>query len=263
MEAKTKSIVAILIFGLLFTVCQLALCAPIDDRYAGNGPFATSSESVTGFKIFHPTNMVGNHPIITWGNGTAAPTFMYQPFLNHLASWGFVVIASNSTMTQSGQEMIDGINYLTEQNSRSSSKFYGMLDIEHIGATGHSQGGGGAINAATDSRVTCSAPLAPAPGRIGQVKGPVFLVAGRRDFIVSSFLVNSTSYTPATGPTIFGIVDGMGHVSFSGNAGAARGYVTAWFMYHLQGDDYAAQAFIGECEICGNSSWQIKMKNFP
>ena len=68
---KTQSYAAILIFGLLFTFYQSAFCAPIDERYAEKGPFATSSESVFGFQIHYPTNMVGNHPIITWGNGTA------------------------------------------------------------------------------------------------------------------------------------------------------------------------------------------------
>jgi dienelactone hydrolase len=207
--------------------------------------------------------MVGNHPIITWGNGTGSPTAIYRSFLNHLASWGFVVIASNSVATQSGSEMVNGIDYLIQQNDNSSSKFYGMLDVDHIGSTGHSQGGGGAINAATDPRVTCSAPMAPSPGSIANVAGPVFLVAGSADFIVSSSLVSSTNYSPATGATLFGTISGATHTEFIGNAGKARGYVTAWFMNYLQGDDYAAQAFINECEVCNNSSWQVRMKNYP
>jgi dienelactone hydrolase len=258
-----RSIAVMVIFGLVFAFSQSAHCAPVEDRYAEKGPFATSKESITGYEIFYPRNMVGNHPIITWGNGTGSPTIVYHSFLNHLASWGFVVIASDSVMTQSGTEMIGGIDYLIEQNSNSSSKFYGMLDIERIGTTGHSQGGGGAINAATDSRVTCTAPLAPSPGSIEQVDGAVFLVAGQMDFIVSSELVLMSSYTMANGPAVFGIHSTMGHLGFTGNGGDSRGYVTAWFMYQLQADEYAAQAFVGECEICEHSSWEVKMKNFP
>lgn len=44
-------------------------------------------------------------------------------------------------------------------------------------------------------------------------------------------------------------------------AGAARGYITAWFMYCLQGDEFAGDAFIGDCEICSNKNWDVKMKN--
>jgi dienelactone hydrolase len=258
-----RSIAAIVIIGLAFAFSQPALCAPVEDRYAREGPFAATNESIPGYEIFYPTNMTGNHPIITWGNGTGAPTIVYQAFLDHLASWGFVVIATDSVMTQAGTEMIGGIDYLIEQNSNSSSKFYGMLDVDHIGTTGHSQGGGGAINAATDSRVTCTAPLAPSSGSIEQVDGPIFLVAGQMDFIVSSELVDMSSYAIANAPAIFGIHSTMGHLGFIGNGGDARGYVTAWFMYHLQADDYAAQAFVGECEICEHSSWEVKMKNFP
>lgn len=235
----------------------------IEETYAADGPYSATSRSVTGFTIFYPNNMDGNHPIITWGNGTSAPTTVYRSLLNHLASWGFVVIASNSVMTQNGDDLIAGIDYLIDENETRTSEFYGMLDTNHIGTTGHSQGGGGAINAATDSRVTCSVPIAPSPGSIGQVEGPVFLVAGSSDGIVSAALVRSTSYSRATGPTVFGIVNGMGHMDFAGNAGDARGYITAWFMYHLQGDEYAGEAFIGDCEICSNSNWDVDMKNFP
>jgi dienelactone hydrolase len=236
--------------------------ADIEAEYAVTGPHATTSTTVTGYRIFHPRQMSGGHPIITWGNGTGAPTLTYTALLNHLASWGFVVIASDSTMTQSGAEMIGGIDYLIEQNATPGSAFYGKLDASKIGSTGHSQGGGGAINTASDPRVKCSVPIAPSPGQIGQVKGPTFLVAGASDTIVSASLVRSTSYALAKAPTLFGIAAGMGHMNFAGDAGMARGYITAWFMSYLQADPVAAKAFTGSCEICTNPNWQVEKKNF-
>jgi dienelactone hydrolase len=234
----------------------------VEATYAATGPYTVTTTSTTGYKIYYPRDMDGNHPIVTWGNGTGAPTFTYNALLKHLASWGFVVIASDSTMTQSGEEMVGGIDYLIQENSRSGSIFYQMLDTERIGTTGHSQGGGGAINAATDSRVTCTAPLAPSPGQITQVKCPIFLVAGSADMIVSATLVRSMSYGPATAPTIFGIIQGAGHMSFSGNGGQARGYVTAWFRYYLQEDQVAQQAFVPNGELFTNSNWDVEEKNF-
>jgi dienelactone hydrolase len=270
---KKYGFLLILILGLalVFTACEPdddddgggGGWSSVEQTYAASGPYSTTSKSVTGFTIFYPNNMDGDHPIITWGNGTAAPTMIYRPLLSHLASWGFVVIASNSVMTQTGNQLVQGIDYLIRQNGMATSEFHGMLDTDHIGSTGHSQGGGGAINAATDPRVTCSVPIAPSPGRIGQVDGPIFLVAGSTDMIVAAALVRSTSYAPANGPTVFGIVNGMGHMAFAGNAGNARGYITAWFMYHLQGDEFAGEAFIGDCEICSDRSWNVDMKNFP
>ena len=38
---------------------------------------------------------------------------------------------------------------------------------------------------------------------------------------------------------------------------SADGYMTAWFMYWLQGDEEAGQAFFGEnAEIKTNENWQ-------
>jgi hypothetical protein len=262
---RTSKIALALVLWLTFVI---SACEPppagleIEDTYSDAGPFSTTSKSVDGFKIFYPKNLEGDHPIITWGNGTGAPTMVYSPFLKHLASWGFVVIASNSVMAQDGNDLVAGIDYLIDQNETAHSEFSGMLDTDHIGTTGHSQGGGGAINAATDSRVTCSAPIAPSPAKIGRVKGSMFLVAGTADTIVSQALVRFTSFDWASCPTVFGIADGMGHLAFVGNAGGARGYITAWFMYHLQGDEYAGEAFSGDCEICSNRNWSVEMKNF-
>jgi len=234
----------------------------IEATYAATGPFAVATSSVTGYQIFYPRTMEGEHPIITWGNGTGAPTISYNALLRHLASWGFVVIASNSTATQSGEEMIGGVDYLVAENDNPDSKFYHMLATDSIGTTGHSQGGGGAINAATDPRVKCTAPMAPSPGRIRQVKCPTFLVAGSADTIVSASLVRNMCYAPAVAPTIFGIIQGAGHMTYVGNGGQARGYVTAWFRYHLMDDPVAQQAFEEGGELFSNPSWQVEKKNY-
>ncbi len=234
----------------------------IGAEYARIGPNIVIQTDVPGFTIFHPRQMNGKYPIITWGNGTEAPTNSYWGLLMHLASWGFVVIASDSEWTRSGNQMIMGVNYLLIQNRTPDSIFYRKLNPRRIGATGHSQGGGGAINTALDPRITCALPIAPARGDIEQVKCPIFLIAGSEDSIVPATLVLSTSYYMATAPTILGIAQGMGHYDFLGSFGKARGYITAWFMYKLKDDDVAAQAFVGDCEICDNPDWKVLKKNF-
>lgn len=230
-------------------------------KYAATGPHSVATASATGFSIYHPRDMKGNHPIITWGNGTGTPTIAYAPFLRHLASWGFVVIASNSTMTANGQAMVKGIDYLIEQNSKAGSPFSGMLDIDNIGTTGHSQGGGGAINAATDPRVTCAGLLSPAPGQIRQVKCPIFMVSGTADALGS--IVRSMTWAPVKAPTIFGVLKGANHVTFSWNLGLeTRGYMTAWFMAQLQDDPVAEKAFVEGGDLFKDSNWTVETKNF-
>ena len=44
------------------------------------------------------------------------------------------------------------LKYLLKQNDNKESIFYNKIDKDNIGVIGHSQGGVGAINAATESK---------------------------------------------------------------------------------------------------------------
>jgi hypothetical protein len=257
--------------SLLFCILLFS-CTPgpdpvgeIEIEYAARGPFETSRSSIPGFELFYPSEMAdGEHRIITWGNGTFTVPAFYQEFLDHLASHGFVVIASTSTMTGSGREMLEGVDWLIEENGREGSIFFEKLDTDHIGATGHSQGGGGTINAGTDPRITCTAPIEPTPGKVLELKGPMFLVAGSEDWIVPASWVTASTYDPALVPTIYGIAQGADHLTPLMDAGMMRGYLTAWFCAELLGREEAREAFFGDgpaCEICNNPNWSVMRKN--
>lgn len=254
-------------------ICVLLVsCSPgldpvgeIEIEYAARGPLETSQSSIPGFELYHPAEMAdGEHPIITWGNGTFAIPAYYNDFLDHLASYGFVVVASTSTMTGSGREMLEGVDWLIEENAREGSIFFDKLDIDHIGATGHSQGGGGTINAGTDPRIACTAPIQPTPGRVLDLQGPMFLVSGSEDWIVPEPWVSASTYDPALVPTVYGIALGADHFTPLMDAGMLRGYLTAWFCGELMGHEEARQAFFGDgpaCEICNNPNWSVRRKN--
>jgi hypothetical protein len=250
----------------------LVSCSPgpepvgeIEIQYAARGPMETSKTSVPGYELYHPAEMAeGEHPILTWGNGTGAIPAVYEALLDHFASYGFVVIASTSTMTGSGEEMLGGVDWLTAENSRPGSVFFHKLDLGHVGATGHSQGGGGTINAGTDPRMTCTAPIEPTPGDVVDLKGPMFLVAASEDFIVPASWVTRSTYNPALVPTIYGIAQGADHLTPLIDAGMMRGYLTAWFCAELMGHENAVHAFFGndeDCEICSNPNWVVMRKN--
>jgi len=237
----------------------------IETRYAARGPLETSHASIPGYELDYPSYMAeGEHPIITWGNGTFAIPLIYQGLLDHFASYGFVVIASTSTMTGSGQEMLGGVDWLVDENSRAGGIFFNKIDIDHVGAAGHSQGGGGTINAGTDPRVTCTAPIEPIPGRVADLQGPMFLIAASDDALVPASWVTASTYDPAPVPTIYGIAQGAGHLTPLADGGMMRGYLTAWFCAELLGDEDARKAFFGEnenCEICNNDNWIVMRKN--
>ena len=241
---------------------------PSVDDFAASGPFATRNNPQGGpneaYSLYYPVDMgLGGlkHPIITWGNGTGATPIAYSGLLKHWASHGFVVIASNSTQTGSGEEMVQGVAWLISENSRPGSLFFNRIDTDAVGASGHSQGGGGAINAGNDPRVTCTAPIQPAPGNVGGLQGPMFVIAGSDDTIVSPQLVSLTVYGPATVPSVFGILAGADHFAPVGSAEGMRGYLTAWFRLHLMKDESARNLFYGEnCSICNDSNWTVQRK---
>jgi hypothetical protein len=102
------------------------------------------------YVVFYPTSPGATrvqHPVITWGNGTGAAPGQYSVLLTHLASWGFVVIASTSPSTGTGREMLAGEDYLVAASAQSGSPFFGAIDTDHVGAVGHSQGADGAAQA--------------------------------------------------------------------------------------------------------------------
>ena len=237
-------------------------------NYSAKGTFGSSTMNKVGpkkaFTVFRP-KVLGQggvrHPFITWGNGTGATPSIYAGLLSHWATHGFVVIASNSTQTGNGKEMIKGIDWLVSENKRAGSVFYKKLDPSAIGASGHSQGGCGCVNAANDPRVKCSVPLMPGPGNAKGVKGPMFVVTGSADFIVPHFLVKFTVYNRSPVPTCLAKLKGASHFSACGSAKSMSGYITAWFRLHLMGDSSLKKLFYGpKCGICGDKKWTVERK---
>ena len=133
-----------------------AISTVIETTYAATGPWAvshTTANDASGaavYELYYPTALGQNgfqHPLLTWGNGTGATPTQYSQLLTHLASWGFVVIASTSTATGTAAEMLAGEDFLVAAEDTPASPFFGKLDLSAIGAFGHSQGAGGTMRA--------------------------------------------------------------------------------------------------------------------
>jgi len=236
--------------------------------FADPGPYTVVTSYNDGpgsaFALFYPSELGStglHHPIVTWGNGTGAIPSYYSGLLEHLASHGFVVVASNSTQTGSGAQMLEGLDWLVSENSGAASVFYDALDPTAVATIGHSQGGGGAINAGADPRVVTVVPIQPAPGDVGDLSGTMFVMSGGTDSIVSAGLVESLVYNPATVPTFYGNLLAAGHFEPVGDGGQYRGPITAWLRMELMGDETADATFFGgACLLCVDSSWDISRK---
>ena len=243
-------------------------------KFSTAGPFATTFVDVSNCTIFRPSNLGAEgttYPVILWGNGTSTQVAIYQGLLSHLASHGFIVAAADTSNAGDGSQMLDGLTYLTAQNATPGSPFYHHVDLQHVGASGHSQGGAGAIMAGRDPRVTTTVPLQPyilpisGGGRfltasIGQQQGPMFLVSGGADSTAVPDTHQRPVFNGANTSVVWATLAGADHYAPFGDAGRFRGPATAWFRARLMGDAEAAQLFPPVCMLCGTSGWTVVSK---
>jgi hypothetical protein len=222
--------------------------------FAASGPYETTSTRTSTTTYYYPTEVGRDgmlHPVILWGNGTAASTSTYAGLLRHFASHGFIVAAANTTNAGSGSEMLAGIDGLS-----SVPALAGAADLEHIGATGHSQGGGGAVQAGADPRVDTVFPI---EGCFGGTSGlddtSAIFLAGQSDAIVSPILVRGC-FTGADFPAAYAEAAGATHFTAIGDGGVFRAAATAWARWHLAGDTEAAGLFVGDTPgLASSSGW--------
>lgn len=134
----------------------------IELKYYASGTWAVTvsagsaccDSSGNKFDLYYPTNLGANgflHPILTWGNGSFASPSQYDYLLRHMASWGFVVVATEDTNAGLGQTILDAAKFMIHANSDSTSIFHHKLNVNQIGSFGHSQGAGGAVRALIQS----------------------------------------------------------------------------------------------------------------
>ncbi len=310
----------LLVFAAVMVAATLLGCNPpnyptgtIEQKYYATGPW-TVTVSVGGaccdsagnkFDLYLPTPLGANgfkHPILTWGNGTNASSTNCSYFLQHMASWGFVVIATQDMNTGPGQTILDAAKFLIAANGNSASQFFNKLDVNNVGSFGHSQGATGAINAQIKSlgaiktvmpielpaQVWCSNGVNCADTS-KLTSGSIFLIDGSADGIISpatqpSFVPGLQSIeayykaVPAGILKVKGTLIGPNHNDVQGQPSCAGvpigcangvygylGYPTAWLMFQLQADSFAHGAFVnptGEM-FTETTNWELVASNVP
>lgn len=247
---------------------------PAVTDFADRGPFETTRAAegpqCTTFRP-DPLGPGGlRHPVIVWGNGTYSNPTVYAAVLTHWASHGFIAIAADASNAGTGQEMKACLDFVYAEHEKSGSVYQGKVDLNHAGASGHSQGGGGAIMMGTDPRITATAPLQPYVLGLGHQmssqsmqRGPMFLMSGSADTIAPPMQNQQPVFENANVPVFWGTLAGANHVTSAiGNISGFRGPATAWFRYHLMGDTTARVEFYGAtCLLCSDAMWTVKRKN--
>lgn len=262
-----RPIAAILLFAVLAGPAR----AQEATEYAARGPHTVRNvQAGPGCFFFRPVNGEGGpYPVILWGNGTNTMPAIYAPMLGQWASYGFIVAAATTGAAGTGKEMLGCLDYLAKENARAGSAFKGAVDLAHVGAAGHSQGGRGAIMAGRDTRVTATAPIQPytanetyEAGSEARQHGPMLLLSGGADRVADPVGNQEPVFDGANVPVVWATANGAGHSTPSTrDSGPYRAATTAWFLWQLKGDAKAAGMFKGDpCGYCTDPVWTIRKK---
>ena len=239
-----------------------------------------NSNDASAFTLFFPKGgkQGEKFPILTFGNGTlCSPTF-YDEFINHVVSYGYIVIAPNTSNTGTGAEMLQGVEWVIKQNSESSSPIFGKVNTDKVGAFGHSQGGAGTCRAGADPRVDAIATLS-GTSDVANIKCPAFFVtSGGEAGDAPDERIQST-LGAATKPSMYGISVGGNHdeytdkadegvtavIGLTSNDGEySRAAVTAWFDWQLKDMQNVGQLFLSKpCAFCNSKNLKrLDLKGF-
>jgi predicted dienelactone hydrolase len=188
-------------------------------------------------QLYYPATATGDntsydgrgapYPAISFGHGFLQPPERYRSTLEHLATWGYFVIA-----TESGGELFPNhqaysedmrycLTYLEQQNADSASWLFAQVATERFGISGHSMGGGASIlAAAADARIKAVANLAAAetnPSAIqasANVTVPHSLISGSADSLTPLQNHGQRMYNAGFAPKLLPIIQGGWHCGF-------------------------------------------------
>ncbi|MDE6260432.1 MAG: hypothetical protein K2M42_06160 [Oscillospiraceae bacterium] len=257
----------------------------IEAKYMSNGEFEVSvyeEQALQVFKkyvIYYPAELETSdkqYPVIVICNGSGTPISKYPAVPEHYASWGFIVIGTEEENAWNGFGAEMSIRHLQRLNDNEQIEagktniFYQKVDLSNVGIVGHSQGGVGVLNAITAQThkdiYKAAVSLSPTNKEMAHglewdydatlVDIPIMLISGAGggdDWVVTGEQLESIYNDVADNKIMMRRNDTPhGEVLYSED-----GYVTAWFMWQLQGDQNAAKAFVGDhAEILINPLYQ-------
>lgn len=253
----------------------------IEVKYMANGTYEVSCfeepvlQGFGKYLLYYPAELESTDktwPVVVVANGSGCKASKYPALFEHLASWGFIVIGTEEEYDWNGFASEMCVRHLIRLNeieivNDKDNPFRGKIDLNNVGITGHSQGGVGVINAITaqEHKESYKAAVSLSPTNkelahnlewdydASKISAPVLILGSDNDWVATKEQFQSI-YDDIPGEKCMALRKGTEHSTmlYSGD-----GYVTAWFMYWLQGDEYAGTAFFGEnAEIRSNTYWQ-------
>lgn len=217
---------------------------------ASRGAFSVSSERVSslsargfgGGTIYYPNDTSqGRFGVVAISPGFTAGESSIQWLGPRIASQGFVVITidTNSRFDQPasrGRQLLAAVDHVT---TRASVSVRARVDSSRQAVMGHSMGGGGSLEAASDRRsLEAIVPLQPwnLDKTWGEVQTPALVIGAQRDSVASVSSHSIPFYNSLGGEKAYLELRGASHfVSNTSNTPTAA-YSIAWLKRHVDND---------------------------
>lgn len=253
--------------------------AVLEKKYSGRGSFETAytefqsdNSKIDTIRVFYPAELADSnksYPMIVSVNASGTRARNYMAVLDRIASWGFIVVGNDDPQSGTGETASETLEYIL--NIGADSELHGKIDKYNIGIMGYSQGGAGALCAVTNfdngklykTIFTGSAAypfLAHNMGwdyDVSKVAIPYFMTSGTGesdDAGVSDITKDFAGVCP-----LEAVITNYNSISDDVEKVRARatgaehedmlvrsdGYMTAWMLYQLCGDEEASKVFVG------------------
>ncbi len=226
----------------------------------GAGSYTSTYQGVEQ-TVFYPKsaeNGNGVYPVVVFANGTGFDYKIYENLLLKLAEGGYIVVANSETMAADGTAQRASLDFIISENSNSSSILYNNINVDKVAATGHSQGGRSAVNAAAaDSRFDCVISFAGSnfTEEAEKLSAPALFMAGTRDMIVNADKWVKPAYDVCKGPAVYvSLVNGV-HTSCCTDPETYTRYAIEWLNVWLKNDTNAKGTFRNGGALSNDGAW--------
>lgn len=195
-------------------------------------PDTVPTTSYLDAPVAHNTGPSGDHtggfPAVLFAHGYGSYPEQSSFLTEHLATWGFVVVAPLEQTTDlasvlsgsvapgsvdAATALTEALAFVTAQDHTAGSRLDHLVDLTKVGVVGHSLGGGAAITMAGNPAIKTYAALAPAPGTPPTTSVPGLVMYGSSDTIVAPTSVQTT-YAALPTPKRLIVIKDAGHNVF-------------------------------------------------
>lgn len=150
-KVKLGSVFAALVSGMVMSGSAMA----IGPGSGGGSDCSVSRVSGSGAVFYVPSGGSGNYNILGWGNGTGGGSTTYRGLLTSVAEQCILVAAATTASAGDGRAVESAVN-------QAKSRYSNVVGSNpKVCTSGHSQGGGGAFNAANRLSADCVIAVQP------------------------------------------------------------------------------------------------------